>query len=116
MKDDVFVEGTAANLLVAELAAGREVLRPSQLPRCQIKGPKTRIGGHLGVMAGVSMIGLSTTEPCPIARVIDLMNAFRNVNAAWLLTTQAKAKKGVSGLGQTRRGENGNRFLKDRLG
>ena len=93
LKDDAFVEGTAANALVVKLASGGEVLRPKQVPRCQTKGPKTRIAGRLGVMAGVSMIGLDTREPFPVARVLDFMKAFRKVNEDWLLVMQISVRR-----------------------
>ena len=82
MGDNVFIQGTAANALVVELASGREIVQGA--PRCVIAGPKTRIGGNLGACVGVSMIGLRTTEPCPIARVIDLTTAFHKVNSEWM--------------------------------
>ena len=104
LDDDVFVEGTAANALVVELASGREIVIGKATPRCSIKGPKTRIGGHLGTCAGSTMIGIRTTEPCPIARVVDFMKAFRKVNVEWLLAMQDKCKQGVSRLGPAWRG------------
>ena len=53
----------------------------------------------MGACAGESMIKLETKDPLPVARVIDLMNAFRRVNIEWLLTMHAKANRGVAGLG-----------------
>ena len=114
-QDDVFVEGTAANALVVKLASGGEIVKGKTPGRCKITGPKTRIAGHLGVMAGVSMIGLDTRGPCPVARVLDFMKAFRKVNEDWLLVMQDKCKKRVNALGFNRRGLNGNQFLKDSL-
>ena len=105
----MFIQGTAANALVVEFASGREIVQGA--PRCVIKCPETRIGGHLGTCVGVTMIGIRTTEPCPLARVIDLMTAFRKVNNEWLLALQAKCRREVSSLGVARRGKNGKRFL-----
>ena len=114
LDDEAFLEGTDANKLLVELALGREIITGT--PRCVIKGPKTRIGGHLGTCAGVSMIGLRTTHPCPVARVTDFMTAFRNVNENWLLAMQAKCKSAVSRLGPARRGVNGDIFVESHLG
>ena len=111
MGDDVFIEGTAANALVVELASDREIVKGRDEPRCVNKGPKTRIAGRLGTSAGVSMIGLCTKEPCPIARVIDFVKAFKKVNGEWLWATQVKCKQEVSRLGSKRRGPNGKHFL-----
>ena len=84
-------------------------------PRCVIKGPKKRIGCHLGTCVGVSMIGIKTTQPCPVARVIDFMTAFRKVNENWLMAMQAKCRQDVKRLGRDRRGQNGEKSLKTPL-
>ena len=79
---------------------------------CVIEGPKIRVAGHLGTCSGSSMIGLNTTEPCPVSRIIDLMTTFRDVNKEWLKRVDAKAKAGTMRLGRVRQGENGRLFLK----
>ena len=115
--DDVFLEGTVANRTLVDLCHGREVAPSGEKPvlRCVIDGPKTRIGGHLGTCSGVSMIGICTKHPCPVARVIDFRAAFLKANKPWLLAMQAKCKSAVSRLGRKRRGKNGDHFLKAKL-
>ena len=115
--DDVFREDTVANKTLVDLCLGREVVPPGENPllRCVIKGPKTRIGGHTGTCAGVSMIGICTKRPCPVARAIDFRVAFLKANKSWLLAMQSKCKSAVSRLGRKRRGNNGDHFLKTPL-
>ena len=115
--DDVFLEGTVANRTLVDLCHGREVVPSGEKPllRCVIKGPKTRIGGHMGTCPGVSMIGICTKRPCLVARVIDFRAAFLKANEPWLLAMQSKCKSAVSRLGRKRRGKNGDHFLKATL-
>ena len=116
LRDEVFQTGMDANTLLVDLAHGPEVPPSTQPPpRCVIKGPKTRIGGHMGTFSGVSMNGIDTNHPCIIARVIDFRAAFLKANESWLLPMQAKCKAAVSRLGRERRGLNGDHFLKARL-
>lgn len=117
-RDDIFKEGTPANKLVVQLAAGNEVLtRKGQKPRRHnsIDGSKVRIAGHLGIRTGVMMIGLSIQEACPAICVIDFMKAFLKVNIYWSLTMQSKAKVGAKRLGFARQGQNGKTFLRQSL-
>ena len=117
LEDDVFREGTVANRTLVDLCLGREVVPPGKDPvfRCIIKGQKTRIGGHTGTCPGVSMIGICTKQPCPVARVIDFRAAFLKANKPWLLAMQSKCKSAVSRLGRKRRGKNGDHFLRTTL-
>jgi hypothetical protein len=116
LADDAFMEGTDANRVLVDLALGREVITGDRhVPRCVIKGPKTRIGGHMGTVTGVSMIGICIKHPCIIARVIDFMKAFLKVNESWLLALEAACKRSVQRLGPRRRGKNGKHFLKAML-
>ena len=111
LADDVFVGGTAANLLLVDLAHGREVATgKNPVRQCVIDGPKTRIAGHMGTFGGVSMIGISTKQPCIIARVRDWRAALLEANLPGLLAMQAKCKGRVSRIGKFR-GRNGDHFL-----
>ena len=119
-RGESFIAGTDANALLVQLVtaigAGREADLPkAQAKRCVIVGGKVRIGGHLGTSSGVAMIQLSTTQPCPVSRVIDLMTAFKDVNRSWLKSTELKAKSATKRMGKNRHGDNGRRFLKQTI-
>ena len=108
-RGESFIAGTDANALLVQLVtaigAGREADLPkAQAKRCVIVGGKVRIGGHLGTSSGVAMIQLSTTQPCPVSRVIDLMTAFKDVNRSWLKSTELKAKSATKRMGKNRHG------------
>ena len=115
--DDAFRAGTVANKTLVDLCHGQEVVPPGDKPvmRCVIKGPKTRIGGHTGICPGVSMIGICIKHPCLISRVLDWRAALLKASMPWLLALISTCKGAVSRLGKTRRGKNGDHFLKATL-
>ena len=104
-KDDMFIEGTPANKLVVQLATGNKAMtRDKQKPRSHISldGAKVRVASNLGTRTGVTMIALSTKDPCALARVTDFMKAFFKVNMDCFLAMQSKANAGARRLGPTR--------------
>ena len=115
--DEAFQHGTEANALIVLLAtAGNDDALPARHRKRRVIIPsKVRIGGHLGKSSGTSMIKLNTTQPCPVSRVIDIMRAFKDVNSAWLRSTEHKAKTATRRLCKRARGKNGDAFLKQTI-
>ena len=115
--DEAFQPGTEANALIVLLATAdnEDALPVRHRKRRAIIPRKVRIGGHLGKSSGTAMINLGTTQPCPVSRVLDIMRAFKDVNSAWLRSTEHKAKTATRRLGKLRRGKNGDAFLKQTI-